>query len=53
MPSINFMAEIDQFMNSQMEERNQLTNTQNELTSKVQAIEEEKREMRKQIDEMR
>lgn len=47
------MAEIDQFMNSQMEERNQLTNTQNELTSKVQAIEEEKREMRKQIDEMR
>lgn len=53
MPSINFMAEIDQYMNSQMEERNQLNKTQNELTSKVQAIEEEKRAMRKQIDEMK
>jgi hypothetical protein len=31
----------------------QLNNTQFELTSKVLAIEEEKREMRKKIDEMK
>lgn len=53
MPSINFMAEINQFINSQQEEMSQLNNTQFELTSKVLAIEEEKREMRKKIDEMK
>lgn len=36
-----------------MEERNQLTSTQNDLTSKVQAIEEEQREMHKQIADLR
>ena len=47
------MAEINQFINSQQEEMSQLNNTQFELTSKVLAIEEEKREMRKKIDEMK
>ena len=47
------MAEINQFINSQQEEMIQLNNTQFELTSKVLAIEEEKREMRKKIDEMK
>ena len=31
----------------------ELTNTNNQLASKVEAIEEEKREMRKKIDEMK
>ena len=47
------MAEINQFINSQQEEMSQLNNTQFELTSKVLAIEEEKREMRKKINEMK
>ena len=53
MPSINFMAEINQFIQSQQEEMIQLNNTQFELTSKVLAIEEEKREIGKRIDEMK
>ena len=35
------------------EEMVELTNTNNQLASKVEAIEEEKREMRKKIDEMK
>ena len=42
MPSINFMAEINQFINSQQEEMSELNKTQFELTSKVLAIEEGK-----------
>jgi len=53
LPSVNFIAEINLFINSQREEMGQLKRTQHELTSKVQAIEEEKREMRKKIEEMR
>jgi len=51
-PSINFMAEINQYMMSQMEERNQLNHTLNELVTKKSTIEEEKRQMKKQIKEM-
>ena len=53
MPSINFMAEIEQFMNSRKEELQELSKTQFELTSRVLAKQEEKREMRKKIDELR
>lgn len=53
LPSVNFMAEIEQYIQSQQEETSQLNNTQNELTSKLQAIEEEIREMRKKIDEIK
>lgn len=53
MPSINFMAEINQYMMSQMEERNQLNHTLNELVTKKSTIEEEKRQMAKQIKEMK
>ena len=47
MPSINFMAEINQYMMSQMEERNQLNHTLNELVTKKSTIDEEKRQMKK------
>ena len=53
MPSINFMAEINQYMMSQMEERNQLNHTLNELVTKKSTIDEEKRQMKKQIKEMK
>jgi TolA-binding protein len=53
MPSINFMAEIEQFMNSRKEELQELSKTQFELTSRVLAKQEEKREMRKKIDDLR
>lgn len=53
LPSINFMAETIQYMNSQQEEMSELRKTQNELTTRISAIEEEKRDMRKKIDEMR
>ena len=53
LPSVNFMADIEQYIQSQHEETSQLNNTQNELTSKLQAIEEEIREMRKKIDEIK
>ena len=52
-PSINFMAEIEQFMNSRKEELQELSKTQFELTSRVLAKQEEKREMRKKIDDLR
>ena len=52
-PAVNFIAEINSMINSSKEEMDQLQKTQFELTGKVLAIEEEKREMRKKIDEMR
>jgi vacuolar-type H+-ATPase subunit D/Vma8 len=53
MPSINFMAEINQYMMSQMEERNQLNHTLNELVTKKSTIDEEIRQMGKSVKEMK
>ena len=53
MPSINFMAEIENYKDSQKDEQTELSRTLFELTSKVMANQEEKREMRKKIADMR
>lgn len=53
LPSIQFMTDIENYLQSQNEEVTQLNKTQSELATKVRAIEEESRDMRKHIEEMR
>ena len=53
MPSINFMAEIENFKIQSKDEQAELTKTLFDLTGNVLAKQEEKREVRKKIADLR
>lgn len=52
LPAINYIAEVNHFMSTHQDEIIELAKTSSLLESKVGAIEEEKRDMQKQIEEM-
>ena len=52
-PAFNFVTAAQEYLKQSHGEISQLENTGSELTGKVQAVEDEIREMRKKIEEMK
>lgn len=52
-PAFNFVTAAHDYLKQSQDEISQLENTGSELTGKVQAVEDEIREMRKKIEEMK
>lgn len=52
-PAFNFVTGAQNYLRQSQDEIVQLENTGSELTGKVQAVEDEIREMRKKIEEMK